>query len=169
VADVSLEVLRETLEGVASGLSGVTRDRVLGCDGLCAGGSAFAVVWRDGRIGVRLPNEIAWAEAMKMPGSSPLRAGTMSMNEWALVPEALHRDSARLGAWVRRAHALALNAARAGRMPTRPPVRKARPAAPPAEAASPVTRASTARPPAKAKAAARRPSSPAKRPRAKRG
>ena len=111
MADQSLEELLGVLETAAQGLFGVSRKRMFGCEGLFASGNIFGLVWKHGRIGVRLPNEIAYAEAMKMPGASPWIAGTMAMSHWVLVPEGLHEDRGRLTAWVRRAHALAQNAA----------------------------------------------------------
>src|ERR1700733_2478753 len=86
VANESLEELLIVLETAAKGLTGVTNKRMFGCDGLFANGNIFGLVWKHGRIGVRLPNEIAYAEAMKMPGSSPWIAGTMTMSHWVLVP-----------------------------------------------------------------------------------
>jgi TfoX/Sxy family transcriptional regulator of competence genes len=129
VAD-SLEELGFALDKAAEGLGGVTKKRMFGCDGLFANGNVFGLIWKEGRIGVRLPNEIAYAEAMKMPGASPWKAGTMTMSHWVLVPEAMHRDPNRLGAWVRRAHALAFSA------PKRLPVPGAPLAKPPAKTAA---------------------------------
>lgn len=112
--DESLAQLLVALETAAHGLGGVSKKRMFGCDGLFASGNIFGLVWKHGRIGVRLPNEIAYAEAMKMTGSSPWVAGTMTMSHWVLLPEAFHGDGLRLGAWVRRAHALAHSAPKKG-------------------------------------------------------
>ena len=134
MANESLEELLAVLETAAKGLTGVTNKRMFGCDGLFANGNIFGLVWKHGRIGVRLPNEIAYAEAMKMPGSSPWIAGTMTMSHWVLVPDGMHVDPIRLGAWVRRAHALALHAPKKGapRAEAAKPAVK-RPVAPPAK------------------------------------
>jgi TfoX/Sxy family transcriptional regulator of competence genes len=110
LANESLDELLAVLEAAAQGLAGVSKKRMFGCDGLFSGPNIFGLVWKHGRIGVRLPNEIAYAEAMKMPGSSPWVAGTMTMSHWVLLPDVLHADGLRLGAWVRRAHALASSA-----------------------------------------------------------
>jgi TfoX/Sxy family transcriptional regulator of competence genes len=128
-----LEILLAKLEGAATGLSGVTKKRMFGCDGLFANGNIFGLVWKEGRIGVRLPNEIAYAEAMKMPGSSPWRAGTMTMSHWVLVPPGMHDDAMRLTAWVRRAHALALNAPKGRQAPAEPKAAVKKAPAPPAK------------------------------------
>ncbi len=114
MANESLDGLLAALEAAAHGLATVSRKRMFGCEGMFAGGNVFGLVWKAGRIGVRLPNEIAYAEAMKMPGSSPWVAGTMTMSHWVLLPEAMHADGTRLGAWVRRAHALAQAPAKRG-------------------------------------------------------
>ena len=126
MANESLDDLLAALETAASGLPGVTKKRMFGCDGLFANANIFGLIWKEGRIGIRLPNEIAYAEAMKMPGSSPWKAGTMTMSHWVLVPEALHADASRLSAWVRRAHALAVNASGSGKAVK--PAEKAKPA-----------------------------------------
>jgi TfoX/Sxy family transcriptional regulator of competence genes len=153
LANESLDELVVVLEAAAQGLGGVSKKRMFGCDGLFAGSNIFGLVWKHGRIGVRLPNEIAYAEAMKMPGSSPWVAGTMTMSHWVLLPDALHTDGARLGAWVRRAHALASSApkkAGAARSDA-PKVVAKRPAAAPAKVVAAPKKATKApaRPPAK--------------------
>ena len=62
-----------------------------------------------------------------------MTTGTMTMSHWVLVPEAMHDDATRLTAWVRRAHALALNAPKGRSTPAeaKPAVKKA--PAPPAK------------------------------------
>ncbi len=142
MANESLDELLAVLEAAAQGLGGVSKKRMFGCDGLFAGSNIFGLVWKHGRVGVRLPNEIAYAEAMKMPGSSPWVAGTMTMSHWVLLPDALHTDGPRLGAWVRRAHALASTATK-------------RPGAPRSEAPKPIVKRPIAAP---AKVVAKKPS-----------
>jgi TfoX/Sxy family transcriptional regulator of competence genes len=173
LANESLDELLGVLESAATGLAGVSKKRMFGCDGLFASGNIFGLVWKQGRIGVRLPNEIAYAEAMKMPGSSPWVAGTMTMSHWVLLPDTFHTDGARLGAWVRRAHALAQSAPKRGSAPRAEalkPIVK-RPVAPPAKRlAGPKPAASKAAAPprpAKKPAAPAKAPAPAKKPAAK--
>lgn len=188
MANESLDELLLVLESAATGLAGVSKKRMFGCDGLFASGNIFGLVWKQGRIGVRLPNEIAYAEAMKMPGSSPWVAGTMTMSHWVLLPEAFHADGGRMGAWVRRAHALAQSAPKRGsapraealkpivKRPTAPPAKRLAapkkaaptkaPAAPPrkAPAAVPPRAPAAARAPAPTKKAGAKKPAPAKTP-----
>lgn len=161
MADVSLDELAAVLDAAANGLAGVSKKRMFGCDGLFASGNIFGLVWKLGRIGVRLPNEIAYAEAMKMPGASPWVAGTMTMSHWVLLPAVMHGDGLRLGAWVRRAHALAQTASKKGpaRVEAAKPTVKRAIAAPAKVAAAPkkkpAPKKAAANEPAPKKAAAR--------------
>ena len=50
--------LRSQLETLTGGLSRVTIRRMFGCDAFLAGGAIFAMVWREGRIGLRLPDAL---------------------------------------------------------------------------------------------------------------
>jgi len=163
LANESLDELLAVLEAASQGLVGVSKKRMFGCDGLFAGGNIFGLVWKHGRIGVRLPNEIAYAEAMKMSGSSPWVAGTMTMSHWVLLPDAMHGDGLRLGAWVRRAHALASSAPKrsGGTRTEAPKAVVKRPSASPAKVAA--AKKAVAKPPAN-KAAKKAVATPAAKP-----
>lgn len=98
------------LEEAALPLPGVTRKKMFGCEALFAEGTIFALIWKEGRIGLKLPDPALATEAMALPGSEPWRAGGKVMGGWVLVPEAFHDDPAALARWVQRAHGLALAA-----------------------------------------------------------
>jgi TfoX/Sxy family transcriptional regulator of competence genes len=103
--------LRARLEEASVGLADVTVRKMFGCDAFLASGKIFAVVWRDGRIGLKLPD--AQANAMRaLPGAAPWKVGDMVMRQWALVPETFHDDSEALVGWVEQAHAAALTLAK---------------------------------------------------------
>jgi TfoX/Sxy family transcriptional regulator of competence genes len=100
--------LRSRLDDATSGLPQVTVRRMFGCDAFLADGAIFAMVWREGRIGLRLPDELL-PELRALPGSDPWRHRDMVVRQWVLVPEAFHDDADGLAPWVRKAHAAALD------------------------------------------------------------
>ena len=100
--------LRSRLDDLTSGLPQVSVRRMFGCDAFLAGGAIFAMVWREGRIGLRLPDDLL-PELRALPGADPWRHRDMVVRQWVLVPESFHDDSDGLAPWVRKAHAAALD------------------------------------------------------------
>ena len=103
-----LEDLLARLEAVAAALPAVTRKKMFGCEALFADGTIFALIWKTGRIGLKLPDAAAFEGLMALPGAAPWQAGEKVMGHWVLVPEAFHADEPALRGWAERAHALAL-------------------------------------------------------------
>lgn len=99
--------LRSRLDDATGGLPGVSVQRMFGCDAFLARGAIFAMVWRDGRIGLRLPDDLL-PELRALPGADPWRHRDMVVRQWVLVPESFHDDPEGLSPWVRKAHAAAL-------------------------------------------------------------
>ncbi|MGZ6079236.1 MAG: TfoX/Sxy family protein [Myxococcaceae bacterium] len=99
--------LRSQLESLTGDLPRVTSRRMFGCDAFLASGAIFAMVWREGRIGLRLPDALL-PELRALPGADPWRHRDMVVRQWVLVPESFHDDEDRLAPWVRKAHAAAL-------------------------------------------------------------
>ncbi|HZJ52825.1 MAG TPA: TfoX/Sxy family protein [Myxococcaceae bacterium] len=99
--------LRSRLDDVTAGLPDVTVRRMFGCDAFLARGSIFAMVWREGRIGLRLPDDLL-PELRALAGTDPWRHRDMVVRQWVLVPESFHDDADGLAPWVRKAHAAAL-------------------------------------------------------------
>lgn len=99
--------LRSRLDDLTAGLPGVSVRRMFGCDAFLAGGAIFAMVWREGRIGLRLPDDLL-PELRALPGAAPWRHRDMVVRQWVLVPESFHDDTDGLAPWVRKAHAAAL-------------------------------------------------------------
>ena len=100
--------LRSRLDDLTTDLPQVTVRRMFGCDAFLAGGAVFAMVWREGRIGLRLPDDLL-PELRALPGADPWRHRDMVVRQWVLVPESFHDDTDGLAPWVRRAHAAALD------------------------------------------------------------
>jgi TfoX/Sxy family transcriptional regulator of competence genes len=98
--------LEALLAAAARGLPDVTAKKMFGCHAFWVRGNVFALVWKHGRLGFKLPEESAYAALMKAKGTEPWKAGPMRMAHWVLVPAAWHGKPAELKAWAKRAHAL---------------------------------------------------------------
>jgi TfoX/Sxy family transcriptional regulator of competence genes len=103
-----LATLLHLLERHAGPLAGVTRRKMFGCEAFFRDAAIFALIWKEGRIGLKLPVGASFDEAMALPGALPWRAGTMAMSHWVLVPESFHSAPKSLSRWVVRAHDEAL-------------------------------------------------------------
>jgi TfoX/Sxy family transcriptional regulator of competence genes len=103
---LSLE-LKACLEELTAPLPRVASRRMFGCDAFLAGGTMFALVLKEGRIGLKLPDD-QLAGLRALPGADPWKPGDMVMRQWVLVPETFHDDTDGLAPWVSQAHAAAL-------------------------------------------------------------
>ena len=114
------------LERASEGL-GFDRKKLFGCEGLFAEGVIYSLVWKTGRIGVKLTDGADFEALMKQKGADPWTAGPKAMAHWVLVSEAMHEAPGELEVWVRKAHAQALAApVRPGKTavnPKNPPVK----------------------------------------------
>ena len=79
---------------------------MFGCHALWVSGNVFALVWKHGRIGVKLPKKDDFNALISQEGAEPWKAGTMTMSHWILVPIGFHKKQKELGKWVKRGHAL---------------------------------------------------------------
>jgi TfoX/Sxy family transcriptional regulator of competence genes len=104
----ALEALRSLLAEVCSPLPKVAERRMFGCDAFFAADTIFGLIWKAGRIGLKLPDRAHYEELLAMPGAAPWTAGDRTMAHWVLVPPEFHADPARLAPWSKRAHAAAL-------------------------------------------------------------
>jgi hypothetical protein len=98
--------LEGALNGAAKSLPHVDGKKMFGCHALWAKGNVFALVWKEGRVGVKLPEAADYDALMGEEGAGPWKAGPMKMAHWVLVPPAM--DERALKKWVARAHELAL-------------------------------------------------------------
>ena len=91
-------------------LEGVSRRKTLGCEAFFRDGALFALVWKEGRIALRLTDPALFSELRGLPGTKPWSPPTLNTSGWLLVPEAFHEDEEALDTWVRRAWTCAGNA-----------------------------------------------------------
>ena len=103
-----LSALLEMLEAAALPLPGVTRRRMFGCDALFVDRQIFALVWKEGRIGLKFADPTERGRLDGLPGTSPWAPGGKQMREWRLVPERMQDDPVSFAAWVESAHAEAV-------------------------------------------------------------
>lgn len=96
--------LLASLEGAVRGLSDVHKRRMFGCDALFRGSAIFGLIWKTGRIGLKLTDGAAFDELMACEGSAPWSAGTKTMSHWVLVPPSFHNDATALRRWARLAY-----------------------------------------------------------------
>jgi TfoX/Sxy family transcriptional regulator of competence genes len=118
-----LAFLMDLLERATERLPGIAKKRLFGCDALFVDGSIFALVWKEGRIGLKFLDPATFAARLATPGAKPWAPSGKAMGGWVLVPETLHDDEETLTAWARESHA----SVRAGAMPA--PKASAKPAA----------------------------------------
>jgi TfoX/Sxy family transcriptional regulator of competence genes len=98
--------LEEILNSATAGLSKLSSKKMFGCHAIWADGNVFALVWKHGRIGVKLPEETRYEKLMSLSGAEPWKAGPMKMAHWVLVPESFHSKSSELKNWASQAHEL---------------------------------------------------------------
>ena len=105
----TLVFLRERLEEATSSLAQVSQKRLFSCAGFFRSGTMFALVWKEGRIGLKLRDAARHAELASRAGSSPWSpmGKGRAVSHWLLVPESFHDDDEALATWAREAHATA--------------------------------------------------------------
>ncbi len=96
--------LQKILTAATENLTKVTDKKMFGCHALWASENVFALVWKHGRIGLKLPDTSSYDSLMGMAGADPWKAGPMKMAHWVLVPESFHKKSAELKKWAALAH-----------------------------------------------------------------
>jgi TfoX/Sxy family transcriptional regulator of competence genes len=99
--------LLATLRTAAERLPDVEEKKMFGCEALFVNGAIFALVWKEGRIGVKLPTAERFDALAAQNGAGPWKAGPMVMAHWLLVPPAIDSDPRKLAPWVKEAHAMA--------------------------------------------------------------
>jgi TfoX/Sxy family transcriptional regulator of competence genes len=106
MATATFPELEENLGIATKSLPDVTSKKMFGCHALWVKDNVFALVWKQGRIGFKLPNESQYNALMSSNGAEPWKAGPMKMAHWVLVPESFHCKPAELKKWAARAHEL---------------------------------------------------------------
>jgi TfoX/Sxy family transcriptional regulator of competence genes len=121
-----LSFLRERLEEATAGLSGVTFKRMFGCEACFRDGTMFGLVWKDGRIGLKLPDPASHAKLSAIAGVEPWSPrGKGVMGAWLLVPPAWNEDDDALKPWARIAHAQATGEGKKKAATKKAPAKKA--------------------------------------------
>lgn len=96
--------LREQVQEAVAGLARVGRKKMLVSVGWTVNDRTFALVSRQGRIVVRLPDANVEEALLALDGAEPWRFGKRAPPRgWLLLPEAMHDDAEALKVWLRRA------------------------------------------------------------------
>ena len=101
-----LLILRQSVQQASKGLDTIER-RMFGCDAFFTAGQIYGLIWKEGRIGLKLPDLKLFDEAMSLDDSIPWVAGNRIMSKWVLFPKSIVKRRADLLKWVKRAHLLA--------------------------------------------------------------
>jgi TfoX/Sxy family transcriptional regulator of competence genes len=112
MAKASPDVIKELearLNRAVDGLPKLTFKKMFGCHAVFAQDAVFGLVWKEGRLGVKLPDGALFEQLMAKSGANPWKAGNMTMSHWVLVPPSMHSQGAELAKWYEKGHALALS------------------------------------------------------------
>jgi TfoX/Sxy family transcriptional regulator of competence genes len=120
--------LKATFDGAMAGLLGVEPKKLFGCDGYFVNGNIFGLVWKEGRLGLRLTDPSKQAEALAQPGAGPWKAGPMVMRHWVLLSPDWHKKPGQLKQWARVAYDLALERPEKSAVTRKSVVKKVKPA-----------------------------------------
>ena len=96
--------LKAVFDGAMAGLEGVEPKKLFGCDGYFVNGNIFGLVWKEGRLGLRLTVDEDRSELMALEGAGSWQVGPMTMKLWVLLPPGWHSQPAKLKAWSRKAY-----------------------------------------------------------------
>lgn len=98
---------------------------MFGCHAIWVDENVFALVWKTGRIGFKLPDEKAYGSMMSKEGAAPWTAGPKTMAHWVLVPESYHSKPAALKKLAAQSYELCSVLAPKKKPPTKKPAAKA--------------------------------------------
>lgn len=87
-------------------LKDLFKKKMFGCHAVWVNDNVFALVWKTGRIGFKLPDEKTYTALMSKEGAAPWTAGPKQMAHWVLVPGGYHSKPAELKKWAAKAHEL---------------------------------------------------------------
>lgn len=98
--------LLQLLRTSTASLPDVIEKKMFGCEAFFTMGTIFALVWKTGRIALKLPALDRYQALASQKGAEPWTAGTKVMSGWILVPPKLEEPRA-LAPWLKEAHAFA--------------------------------------------------------------
>lgn len=107
VEEKILMALRKSIQEASEDFQDITERRMFGCDAFFTAGQIYGLIWKEGRIGLRLPDPNLFAEAMSLEGSITWVAGNRTMSKWVLLPECIEKQNAEFRKWVKQAYLLA--------------------------------------------------------------
>ena len=102
---VDVDELKSALEQAVEGLADIGWKRMFGCDAGFRDGNIFALVWKEGRLGLKFPQEQEFEARIGVSGSDRWAPGGRQTKHWVLLPESVAADAAELRAWAEVAHA----------------------------------------------------------------
>lgn len=120
--------LKATFDGAMAGLKGVEPKKLFGCDGYFVNGNIFGLVWKEGRLGLRLTDPEQQAELLGLAGANVWKAGPMIMRHWVLLPSDWHKKPALLKEWSRVAYEHAQERPEKTAVTRKPVAKKVKPA-----------------------------------------
>jgi TfoX/Sxy family transcriptional regulator of competence genes len=102
-----LQYLQNLLETLLADLPNISQRRMFGCDAFFVDKVIFALIWKTGRIALKIPEANFFEKLMSIEGSLPWTAGNKTMSYWILVPEYFHDNQALLIEWTQHAYTFA--------------------------------------------------------------
>ena len=101
-----IKMLEDAVNLSAIDLKKVSSKKMFGCHALWANGNIFALVWKEGRIGFKLPEEASYEKLIGTSGADAWMIGPKQMSHWVFVPEAFHAKKAQLKKWAELSYGL---------------------------------------------------------------
>lgn len=102
----TIQKLEQLLNDAVRDLKSTTAKKMFGCHAIWSNDQVFALVWKHGRLGFKLPDVDTYSELMGKTGADPWKAGPKQMAHWVLVPESFHNKPAELKKWAAKAQEL---------------------------------------------------------------
>lgn len=99
-----ISILESSVLKITDEWKGVTSKKMFGCPAFWVNSNVFALVWKHGRIGVKLTEEKNYENLLNVKGSEPWKAGPRKMAHWVLIPESFHSDTKSLKKWLQLAY-----------------------------------------------------------------
>lgn len=99
--------LKAVLDGALAGLEGIENKTLFGCDACFVGGNIFALVWTDGRLGLRMSDAESHERLLAEDGAGPWMVDGKAVKHWVLLPVSWAAQPAQLRRWGRQAYELA--------------------------------------------------------------
>lgn len=103
---MDIDLLKLTLTNALSSLDDVGWKRMFGCDAAFRDGNIFALVWKEGRLGLKFPCEEEFDSRISRDGSARWAPGGRTTKHWVLLPDSVVTDAGELQEWVQMAHSL---------------------------------------------------------------